>query len=86
MAHVLEGSTDKWWRFDDETVTAMPEGPIGEKADHGLAAGVSSAKKVSFCVYGTAWLDAAELLSQACLRSMWLTPVQQSCHIPNDLV
>ncbi|KAL3150109.1 hypothetical protein ABBQ38_013448 [Trebouxia sp. C0009 RCD-2024] len=41
VAHVLEGSTDKWWRFDDETVTAMPEGPIGEKADHGVAASSS---------------------------------------------
>ena len=48
VAHVLEGSTDKWWRFDDETVTAMPEGPIGEKADHGVAASSSgpSGKKV----------------------------------------
>lgn len=50
MAHVLEGSTGKWWRFDDETVTAMPEGPIGEKADHGFAAGAApSAKKVATC-------------------------------------
>ena len=47
MAHVLEESTEKWWRFDDETVTAMPEGPVGEKADHGVAAAPgASAKKV----------------------------------------
>lgn len=48
VAHVLEGSTDKWWRFDDETVTAMPDGPIGEKADHGIAATLGpSGKKVA---------------------------------------
>lgn len=48
VAHVLEGVTSKWWRFDDESVTAMPEGPIGERADHGVAASSApSAKKVS---------------------------------------
>ena len=38
VAHVHEDATDKWWRFDDETVTLMPDGPIGETADHGIAA------------------------------------------------
>ena len=67
MAHVLEGSTDKWWRFDDESVTAMPEGPIGEKADHGVAASaVPSAKKVCFCMFGTLLLGALALPTQLC--------------------
>lgn len=68
MAHVLEGGTAKWWRFDDERVTAMPEGPIGEKADHGVAAGAAlSAKKVRFCKYGTLQLAAAGLFQSAML-------------------
>lgn len=67
VAHVLEGSTDKWWRFDDETVTVMPEGPIGEKADHGVAAGTGpSGKKASFCMYNLVQLVC--LVSAACFR------------------
>lgn len=65
MAHVLEGSTGKWWRLDDETVTAMPEGPIGEKADHGLAASTApSAKKVASYKHGLKQLGTAELPNQ----------------------
>ena len=46
VAHIHEGAS-KWWRFDDETVTVMPHGPIGEKADHGGAPNpVPSGKKV----------------------------------------
>ncbi|KAL0020878.1 hypothetical protein WJX77_005350 [Trebouxia sp. C0004] len=37
VAHIHEEGARKWWRFDDETVTVMPDGPIGEKADHGGA-------------------------------------------------
>ena len=47
VAHVLEESTGKWWRFDDETVTTMPDGPVGERADHGVStAPGTSTKKV----------------------------------------
>lgn len=47
VAHVLEESTSKWWRFDDETVSAMPDGPVGERADHGIStAPGTSTKKV----------------------------------------
>ena len=47
MAHVYEEAAQKWWRFDDETVTAMPDGPVGEKADNGMAAAsMPSSKKV----------------------------------------
>ena len=35
VAHVRDEASGKWWRFDDETVTEMPQGPIGEKGDHG---------------------------------------------------
>ncbi|KAK9803279.1 hypothetical protein WJX72_005931 [[Myrmecia] bisecta] len=43
VAHVKDEEDGKWWRFDDETVTAMPAGPSGEHADHGVAAAASSA-------------------------------------------
>ena len=47
VAHVHEEGARKWWRFDDETVTVMPDGPIGEKADHGAPPNpVPSGKKV----------------------------------------
>ena len=47
VAHVYEEAAQKWWRFDDETVTVMPSGPIGEKADNGVAAApLPSSKKV----------------------------------------
>ena len=47
VAHVYEEPAQKWWRFDDETVTFMPNGPIGEKADNGMAAApLPSSKKV----------------------------------------
>ena len=47
VAHVHEEAAGKWWRFDDETVTPMPQGPIGEKADHGVAANpAATGKKV----------------------------------------
>jgi len=47
VAHVHEEGARKWWRFDDETVTVMPDGPIGEKADHGVAPNpVPSGRKV----------------------------------------
>ena len=38
VAHVWDDAARAWWRFDDETVTAMPLGPTGEHGDHGLAA------------------------------------------------
>ncbi len=48
VAHVHEEGARKWWRFDDETVTVMPDGPIGEKADHGAPPNpVPAGKKVS---------------------------------------
>lgn len=38
MAHVWDDEGKRWWRFDDETVTEMPNGPVGEHGDHGVAA------------------------------------------------
>ncbi len=38
MAHVWDAEAHAWWRFDDETVSAMPLGPTGEHGDHGVAA------------------------------------------------
>lgn len=35
----------KWWRFDDETVTEMPDGPAGEAGDHGSTAATVAKKK-----------------------------------------
>ena len=37
VAHVRDETTTHWWRFDDEAVTAMPGGPVGEHGDHGVA-------------------------------------------------
>ena len=46
VAHVRDEASGKWWRFDDETVTEMPQGPIGEKGDHGgVAPAAASASK-----------------------------------------
>ena len=48
VAHVRDEASGKWWRFDDETVTEMPQGPIGEKGDHGgVAPAAASALKKS---------------------------------------
>jgi hypothetical protein len=38
VAHVRDEESGTWWRFDDETVTEMPDGPTGERGDHGVAA------------------------------------------------
>ena len=42
----------RWWRFDDETVTAMPGGPIGERGDHGVASAERKVRRyVVPCVF-----------------------------------
>ena len=52
VAHVHEEGANTWWRFDDETVTEMPDGPIGEKADHGVAAHpATQGKKVGLTLH-----------------------------------
>ena len=38
VAHIREEGSNKWWRFDDETVTAMPNGPMDSVGDLGVAA------------------------------------------------
>lgn len=71
VAHVLEESTGKWWRFDDETVTTMPDGPVGERADHGVSTPPgTSTRKVQA---GTMKLSSAHFycLRQAC--ATWTT-------------
>ena len=47
MAHVRDERSARWWRFDDETVTPMPTGPVGEHGDHGVA---SAERKVCLAI------------------------------------
>jgi hypothetical protein len=58
VAHIMDEETRDWWRFDDETVTRMDKGPLGESADHGMPI-AKSEKKV-----GSAHLR--------CLLACWL--------------
>lgn len=47
VAHVKEEGSEKWWRFDDEAVTLLPDGPMGCSTDLGVAA----EKKASLPVF-----------------------------------
>lgn len=71
VAHVHEEGTRKWWRFDDETVTVMPDGPVGEKADHGGAPNpVPSGKKVGLLWHSSSVECPASL--QSAVTFFWL--------------
>ena len=48
VAHVRDAN-GLWWRFDDEMVTRMEDGPAGEAADHGISANKPKEKKVVCC-------------------------------------
>ena len=52
VAHVRDETAARWWRFDDEKVTAMPGGPIGEHGDHGVASAERKVRRyVLQCVF-----------------------------------
>ena len=52
VAHVRDETRARWWRFDDETVTAMPGGPIGEHGDHGVASAERKVRRIVLpCVF-----------------------------------
>lgn len=72
VAHVLEESTGKWWRFDDETVTPMPDGPVGEKADHGVS-NASSTGKVCKQLYGN-----SVILPGSCIPVIFLSVLRDT--------